>query len=59
MEGQHTSHGSDYPADMVALSKMMAGRLHAGGARILLGTDTDNAYLIPGFSAHEELATPG
>lgn len=55
LEGQHTYQGSDYLADMVALSTMMAGRLHAGGARILLGTDTDNAYLIPGFSAHEEL----
>jgi imidazolonepropionase-like amidohydrolase len=55
MEGQHTYQGSNYPADMVALSKMMTGRLHSGGARILLGTDTDNAYLIPGLSAHEEL----
>jgi imidazolonepropionase-like amidohydrolase len=29
--------------------------LHDAGARLLLGTDTGNPYLIPGISAHEEL----
>lgn len=29
--------------------------LHEGGAKILLGTDTPNQYIVPGFSAHEEL----
>jgi len=29
--------------------------LHRGGARILLGTDTPNQYIVPGFSVHEEL----
>jgi imidazolonepropionase-like amidohydrolase len=29
--------------------------LHQGGARLLAGTDTPNAFVIPGFSLHEEL----
>jgi imidazolonepropionase-like amidohydrolase len=29
--------------------------LHEGGARLLAGTDTPNAFVIPGFSLHEEL----
>ena len=29
--------------------------LHEGGARILLGTDTPNPFVAPGFSVHEEL----
>jgi imidazolonepropionase-like amidohydrolase len=55
LEEAHTYKGSDYPGDMVALSKRMVGELHAGGVRLLLGTDTDNAYLVPGLSVHEEL----
>jgi imidazolonepropionase-like amidohydrolase len=30
--------------------------LHAGGARLLLGTDTPNQFIVPGFAVHEELA---
>ncbi len=30
-------------------------KLHKAGARVLLGTDTPNPYVIPGFSIHEEL----
>jgi imidazolonepropionase-like amidohydrolase len=33
----------------------MVKLLHDAGARLLLGTDTGNPYLIPGISAHEEL----
>lgn len=33
----------------------MVKLLHDAGARLLLGTDTGNPYLIPGVSAHEEL----
>jgi imidazolonepropionase-like amidohydrolase len=29
--------------------------LHVAGARILLGTDTPNPWVVPGFSIHEEL----
>ena len=29
--------------------------LHRGGARILLGTDEPNQFIIPGFAVHEEL----
>ena len=30
--------------------------LHDGGARLLLGTDAPNPFVVPGFSIHEELA---
>jgi imidazolonepropionase-like amidohydrolase len=29
--------------------------LHQGGAKILLGTDTPNQFIVPGFAIHEEL----
>lgn len=35
--------------------KHVVGELHKAGARILLGTDSPNPYIVPGFSAHEEL----
>jgi imidazolonepropionase-like amidohydrolase len=30
--------------------------LHVGGARLLLGTDTPNQFIVPGFAVHQELA---
>lgn len=30
--------------------------LHRGGAKILLGTDTPNMFVVPGFAVHEELS---
>ena len=35
--------------------KEFVGALHRGGAKILLGTDTPNQFVVPGFSLHEEL----
>ncbi len=35
--------------------KRMTKSLHDAGARILLGSDTPNPYVVPGFSLHEEL----
>jgi imidazolonepropionase-like amidohydrolase len=34
----------------------LTAALHAAGAGILLGTDTPNPFVVPGFSIHEELA---
>ena len=34
----------------------MTKALHDAGAKVFLGTDTDNPYLVPGFSLHDELA---
>lgn len=34
---------------------MLTGALHKAGARILLGTDTPNPFVVPGFSIHQEL----
>jgi 6-phospho 3-hexuloisomerase len=35
--------------------KRMTKALHDAGARILLGSDTPNPYVVPGFSLHQEL----
>jgi imidazolonepropionase-like amidohydrolase len=38
------------------LRKLLVRALRDAGARLLLGTDTPNPFVIPGFSVHEELA---
>ncbi|HZW56009.1 MAG TPA: amidohydrolase family protein [Nitrososphaerales archaeon] len=38
-----------------AMRKRFTLELHRAGARILLGTDTPNPFVIPGYSIHEEL----
>jgi hypothetical protein len=37
-------------------SMALVGRMHRAGVGILAGTDTPNAFLVPGFGLHEELA---
>jgi imidazolonepropionase-like amidohydrolase len=39
-----------------AFQMRMTRALRDAGARLLLGTDTSNPFVTPGFSAHEELA---
>jgi hypothetical protein len=39
-----------------AFNKRMTRALHDAGARLLLGTDTSNPFVIAGFAVHEELA---
>ena len=34
----------------------LVGALHDAGARLLVGTDTPNPFVVPGFSLHDELA---
>lgn len=52
----HTYQGSDYPQRITALNQQMVRALHQVGAGILLGTDAAQAYHLPGFAVHEELA---
>jgi imidazolonepropionase-like amidohydrolase len=52
----HTYPGTDYPQRIAALNRQMVRALHEAGAGILLGTDAAQAYHLPGFSVHEELA---
>jgi imidazolonepropionase-like amidohydrolase len=52
----HNYPGADYPQRIAALNREMVQALHRAGAGILLGTDAAQAYNIPGFSTHEELA---
>lgn len=41
---------------LVAFDKRMTRALRDAGARLLLGTDTSNPFVIAGFAVHEELA---
>jgi imidazolonepropionase-like amidohydrolase len=41
--------------DADAIRLKLTGALHRAGAPILLGTDTPNPFVVPGFSIHEEL----
>jgi imidazolonepropionase-like amidohydrolase len=52
----HTYPGADYPQRIASLNRQMVEALHEAGAGILLGTDAAQAYHLPGFSIHEELA---
>jgi imidazolonepropionase-like amidohydrolase len=52
----HTYEGEDYPQRVAELNRRMVRALHEAGAGILLGTDAAQAYHLPGFSVHEELA---
>lgn len=44
-----------YVKEVTRLLSLVTKRLQAGTGRILLGTDCNNPYVIPGFSAHDEL----
>jgi imidazolonepropionase-like amidohydrolase len=52
----HTYEAADYPQRVAELNRKMVQALHQAGAGILLGTDAAQAYHLPGFSVHEELA---
>lgn len=52
----HTYEGADYPEGIAELNRRVVAALHEAGAGVLLGRDAAQAYHIPGFSAHEELA---
>lgn len=43
-------------ARSLAFADRMIAALHEAEARIVVGTDTGNPFVIPGFSVHEELA---
>ena len=45
----------DGMAKMFGELQKMTAALHENGARILLGTDTPNPFVVPGFDIHEEL----
>ena len=52
----HTYGRADYPERIADLNRQMVAALHQAGAGILLGTDAAQAYHLPGYSIHEELA---
>lgn len=54
-KGNTTYEGNDYPARIDEIYTGMTGVLHEAGARVILGTDAGNPYVVPGFSLHDEL----
>jgi imidazolonepropionase-like amidohydrolase len=52
----HTYQNPDYPERIADLNRRMVIALHQAGAGLLLGTDAAQAYHLPGYSIHEELA---
>jgi len=54
----HNTTTEDYAAmrAVTAFQMRMTRALRDSGARILLGTDTSNPFVVAGFSAHQELA---
>jgi imidazolonepropionase-like amidohydrolase len=54
--GQSLSYtGKDYSARIADMYLSMTHELHAAGAKVVVGTDTTNSYLVPGYSLHAEL----
>lgn len=45
----------EYLADSVGARKRMVKKLYDAGAGLLLGTDSMDPYVVPGFAVHEEL----
>ena len=43
-------------ADVARVSGIAIATMHAAGAKVLAGTDTFDAFVLPGFSLHQELA---
>ncbi len=41
--------------DTVDARKKIVKKLHDAGAGLILGTDSMDAFVVPGFAAHEEL----
>jgi adenine deaminase len=52
---QNISYSGDYPARIADIYTRMTRALHENGAKIILGTDSDNPYLVPGISLLYEL----
>lgn len=48
-------NGWGYLADSVEVRKYMVKKLYDAGTGLLLGTDSMDPYVVPGFSIHEEL----
>jgi imidazolonepropionase-like amidohydrolase len=48
--------GDDYPGRIDEIYTRMTRALHDARARVILGTDAGNPYVVPGFSLHDELA---
>ncbi len=47
--------GEDYPASIQRVNVQVMQALHDAGANFVVGTDTDNAFLIPGFVIYDEM----
>ena len=53
--GRMSPEDFDSVAEGERVRKRLVKFLHEGGGRLLLGTDTPNPFILPGFSIYEEL----
>jgi len=51
----NVTYQGDYPARMKEMFLNTTRTLHEHGVKFILGTDTDNPYLVPGVSLFDEL----
>ncbi|HJR57916.1 MAG TPA: amidohydrolase family protein [Vicinamibacterales bacterium] len=52
---RQTEQGFAAAAALAGTAARAVRDLHAGGAKVLAGTDTFDAFVLPGFSLHQEL----
>ncbi len=53
--GGITYQGDDFPARIAEIYTRMTKELHDAGAKVILGTDAGNPYMVPGVSLLDEL----
>lgn len=51
-----TPQGRPVNVELYALAMKNLAQAHAAGVKLLLGTDTGDSYVFPGFSLHDEMA---
>ncbi|MFN5903194.1 MAG: amidohydrolase family protein [Novosphingobium sp.] len=55
-KGATTQQGRNVNIEMYALAMKNLAQAHDAGVKLLLGTDTGDSYVFPGFSVHDEMA---
>jgi hypothetical protein len=51
-----TRQGRNVDVEMYALAMKNLSDAHGAGVKILVGTDTGDSYIFPGFAVHDEMA---
>jgi hypothetical protein len=51
-----TAQGRNVDTELYALAMKTLAQAHDAGVKILIGTDTGDSYVFPGFDVHDEMA---